>query len=118
LSHHANDTDKQAKIQKIDQFHTTQLAYLLERLKAVQEADGWLLDNCMILYGSGIADGNAHAHHNLPILLAGNAGGRIATGRHLAYPDGTPLNNLYLKMLELSGVQAEPFGDSTGVLEV
>ena len=116
LSHHGGDTDKQAKIQKINRFHATQLAYILQKLKSIPEGDGTLLDHSMIVYGSGISDGNAHAHDNLPILLAGKANGTIKTGRHVRMPRETPLTNLYVSMLDRMGVQVDGFGDSTGRL--
>ncbi|MBX3422542.1 MAG: DUF1552 domain-containing protein [Pirellulaceae bacterium] len=116
LSHHEGKAEKQAKIQKINQFHVTQLAYFLQRLKEVPERGGTLLDNCLIVYGSGIADGNAHAHNNLPILLAGSGAGAVRPGRHLAYPDGTPLTNLYLSMLGIIGISVDRLGDSTHAL--
>ena len=116
LSHHGGDTAKQEKIQKINRFHTTQLAYVLERLKSIPEGNGTLLDHCMVLYGSGISDGNAHAHEDLPILLAGKANGTVKTGRHLRMPDETPLTNLYVSMLDRMGVKLDNFGDSTSRL--
>ena len=118
LSHHDNKEEKKAKIAKINHFHTTQFAYFLDKLKAVKEGEGTLLDNCMILYGSGIADGNEHAHHNLPILLAGRGGGTLKTGRHVKLEGRVPLNNLYLSMLDRLGAPIERFGDSTGRLAV
>ena len=72
----------------------------------------------MILYGSGISDGNAHSHDDLPILLAGKASGTITTGRHLRLPEETPLTNLYVSMLDRMGVEVAGFGDSTGRLEL
>jgi hypothetical protein len=116
LSHHGGLKEKQDKIKKINYFHITQLAYLLDNLKAHQEGEGTLLDNCMIVYGSGIGDGNRHNHNELPILLAGKGGGTIRTGRHVRYPRETPLTNLYLSMLDWMGVSLESFGDSTGRL--
>jgi hypothetical protein len=85
-------------------------------LKAVAERDATLLDHCMIVYGSGISDGNSHAHDDLPILVAGRANGTIKTGRHIRYPGETPLTNLYLAMLDRMGVNIDRFGDSTGRL--
>ena len=117
LSHHGNDAAKKQKIAQINRFHTTQFAYFLEKLKAVKEGEGTLLDNCMIVYGSAIADGNAHAHHDLPVLLAGQGGGDLTVGRHVRYPTETPMTNLFLAMLERMGAPLERFGDSTGVLK-
>ncbi len=116
VSHHGNDAKKQAKIQKIDQFHVSQLAYFLAKLKTIPEGDGTLLDHAMIVYGSGIGDGNRHNHDDLPILLAGRGGGSIQTGRHIKLDAQTPLNNLYLSMLERMDVPVETLGDSTGKL--
>jgi hypothetical protein len=117
LSHHGGNKEKQEKIRTINRFHITQLAHLLEKLKTVKEGDGTLLDNCMILYGSGIGDGNRHNHDHLPILLAGKGGGTLKTGRHLRYQQETPLTNLFLSMLDRVGAPADSFGDSTGRLE-
>jgi hypothetical protein len=117
LSHHAGNREKLEKIKKINTFHVTQLAYLLEKLKGVKEGSGTLLDNCMIVYGAGIGDGNRHNHDELPILLAGKGGGTLKTGRHVRYPRNTPLMNLYLSMLDRMGAPVESLGDSTGQLK-
>ncbi len=116
ISHHGGDAAKQEKIQKINQFHAAQLAVILEKLKSIPEGDGALLDHCMIVYGSGISDGNAHSHDDLPILLAGKGNGTIKTGRHVRLPKETPLTNLYVSMLDRMGVTVDRFGDSTGRL--
>jgi hypothetical protein len=116
LSHHGKDPVKMAKIAKINRFHTTQFAYFLEKLKSVKEGNGTLLDNCMIVYGGAIADGNAHAHHDLPVLLAGGGGGTLTPGRHVRHPKETPMTNLFLSMLDRMGAPTERFGDSTGIL--
>jgi hypothetical protein len=79
----------------------------------VQEGDRTLLDNSMIMCGSSLSDGNRHDPNNLPILLGGKGGGRIQSGRHLAYPSNTPLCNLYVSMLACMGVDVPRFGDST-----
>ena len=71
----------------------------------------------MIVYGCGMSDGNKHNHNDLPILLAGSGGGTIDSGRHLRYPQETPLTNLYVSMLGRVGVQIVDFGDSTGTLD-
>jgi hypothetical protein len=118
LTHHQNDPEKIEKVTKIDTYHTQLLAYYLGKLKSTPDGDGSLLDHSMVLYGSSICDGNAHTHHNLPLLLAGSAGGRIKGGRHLVYGKETPMNNLLVSMLDLAGVPGvESFGDSTGKLD-
>lgn len=116
LSHHRNDEAKKAKIGQINLFHTQQLAYLLERLDAVAEGEGSLLDHSMIVYGSGNSDGNRHSHHDLPILLAGRGCGTLRSGRHIRYPTETPLNNLWLSMLNRMDINLAQLGDSTGCL--
>ena len=116
LSHHGGDEAKLDKIRKINRFHVTQLAYLLQKLKSIPEGDGSVLDHSMIVYGSGISDGNAHSHGDLPILLAGKANGTVKTGRHIRLRDETPLTNLYVSMLNRMGVPVARFGDSTGEL--
>lgn len=117
LSHHGNDEEKQAKISKINLFHVQQFAYFLDRLSQMPEGEGTVLDNTIIMYGSGIGDGNRHNHDDLPILLAGGGAGTITSGRFVQYPKETPLNNLYLALLDRFGVEIEAMGDSTGRLE-
>ncbi len=117
LSHHGKSEHKQAQIAKINRFHLDRFNYLLTRLDSISEGNGRLLDNCMLVYGSGISDGDRHNHDDLPILLAGSGAGRIKTGRHIEYKNGTPLCNLYLWMLKEMGVSAEKFGDSSAVLK-
>lgn len=117
LSHHGNDPAKQEKIRRINRFHVTQLAYFLDALAAVREGEGTLLDHSMIVYGSGIGDGNRHNHDDLPILLAGGGGGSLQPGRHIRVAAKTPMTNLYLTLLDRLGVHTERLGDSTGHLE-
>jgi hypothetical protein len=118
LSHHQNNPEILAKIAQIDQFYTAQLAYFLERLRDTKEAGGRsILDNSMIVYCSGLSDGNRHAHDNLPVILAGRAGGVLTPGRHLALTEKTPMTNLYVRMLNIMGVPGDRFGDSTGELK-
>ena len=121
LSHHGSDPKKLEKIKKINTFHIEQVGYLLGKMKSVKEPNGTtLLDNAMVVYGSGIGDGNRHNHDDLPILLAGKGGGTIESGRHLVYPKKSdiPLMNLYLALFERMGVPTAKFGDSTGVLKI
>jgi hypothetical protein len=116
LSHHGGDPAKQERIRAINRFHVEQLAYLLEKLKSTREGTGSLLDHCLIVYGSGISDGNAHSHDDLPILVAGRANGTVKTNRHVRYARETPLTNLHLSILERQGIHVPGFGDSTGRL--
>lgn len=117
LSHHGNNAEKQQKISRINRFHIKQFAYLLDRLRAVREGDGCLLDHSMIAIGSGNSDGNRHNHDDLPILLAGRGNGTISTGRHMVLQSETPLNNLWLALLNRMDVATAQLGDSTGVLQ-
>lgn len=117
LSHHGRNEDKQKQIAQINRYHCSLFNYFLDRLSSIQEGERTLLDNSMIVYGSGIGDGNRHNHHDLPILLAGKGGGQIETGRHLSYRRDTPLTNLYLTMLNKMGIGAESFSDSTGLIK-
>ncbi len=101
---------------KIDTYHIALLGYFLEKLRATPDGDGSLLDHVMILYGSGMGNGNLHEHTNLPALVAGGGAGRLRTGRHLAYPEDTPQSNLLVTLLDKAGVEVEKIGDSTGQL--
>ena len=117
LSHHGGKAEKKEKIRTINIFHTQQLAYLLEKLDSVKEAGGTLLDHSMIAYGSANSDGNAHNHDDLPVLLAGQGCGTLKSGRHVRYPDETPLANLWISMLNRMDIKVAQLGDSTGGLK-
>ena len=114
LSHHANDPVKNRKIREIDRYHISILAYMVEKMMSIEEANGsTLLDNSMILYGSGISDGDRHDHINLPVLLVGKGGGTMKAGQHQKFHRETPMSNLLLAMLQQAGVPIQSFGDST-----
>ena len=117
LSHHQNKQDWIKHLAKIDKYLIGHYAKFLERLKSIPEGTGTLLDNSMIVYGSAIADGNEHSHHDLPVLVAGNGGGTIASGRHIVFPKETPLNNLFLSMLDRMDAGVDSLGDSSGRLK-
>lgn len=121
LSHHGNDAKKLEKIAKINRFHMDQFAYLVGKMAAVKEPNGsTLLDNVMLVYGSGNGDGNRHNHDDLPVLLVGKGGGSVESGRHVVYgrrPE-VPLTNLFMAMFERMGAPAKAFGDSTGALKI
>jgi hypothetical protein len=117
ISHHQGNPENLEKLAKIDTFYMEQLAYFLNRLKSTPDVDGKsLLHNSMIVYGGCISDGDRHNHDDLPIVVAGNAGGAFSPGRHVDFGENVPLSNLYLRMLEEFGVDAKRFGDSSGAL--
>ncbi len=118
LSHHRNNEEMMDKIAEIDLWYMRQFAWFLEQLDATNDLDGRsLLENSMIVYGSGNADGNRHTHVNLPVILAGGGGGSLAPGRFTKFP-ATPMSNLLLSMADRMGVKGvERLGDSTGRLE-
>jgi len=116
LSHHENKAENLRQYQLINQWHIEQYGYLLRKLRDMKEGDSSVLDNSMILFGAGIRDGNKHDPHNLPVVVAGKAGGRLASGQHLSYEKDTPLSNLYVSMLDAFGTPVERFADSTGRL--
>ena len=117
LSHHERKEENLTQYQRIGQWHIEQYAYLLNKLKSFKEGDSTVLDNSMILFGSGLRDGNRHSPHNLPLVLGGRAGGRINTGQHLVYDKDTPLSNFYCSILDAFGAPVESFADSTGTLK-
>jgi hypothetical protein len=119
LSHHENNPRKIAQYDSIVRWYVAQFAEFIARLRSIPEGSGTLLDYCMILFGSGMSDGNAHNPMNLPILLGGRGGGTIRPGSHIAAPESsTPLCNLYLSMLDRMQVSLEAFGDSNGRLNL
>lgn len=117
LTHHRGSEEMIAKVIRINRYHVEQFAYLIEKLRSTPDGDGSLLDHSMIIYGSGLADGNRHTHHDLPVLLAGGGNGKLKPGRHVRYAKDTPMANLYLAMLDRMGVETESLGDSNGKLE-
>ncbi len=117
ISHHNFEADKLAALAKINVDQSELFAYFLTKLEALKEGNSTLLDHSLIMYGSDLSVPTVHSQHDLPILLAGGASGRIAGGRYIVYPgDTTPLTNLYLTMLDKVGVPTEKLGDSTGKL--
>ena len=116
LTHHRNDPAMMEKVAQINTYHVQQFAAWIEKLKTIKEGDSSLLDNCMIVYGAGLSDGNRHSHEDLPTLIAGRAGNFIKPGRRVVYRKETPMSNLFLTMMDRMGVPAEHFGDSTGPL--
>jgi hypothetical protein len=118
LTHHQGDKQKIAKVIQINIFHTKLLADLLAKMQAIPDGDGSLLDHSLIMYGGALSDGNMHLYKDLPLLLVNSGIGGVPGGRHIKYPQDTPIANLYLTMLHMLGVEAEQFGDSNGKLDL
>lgn len=112
LTHNGGNPEKLAKVAKINAFHVSLFAYYLEKLKATPEGDGSLLDNSLVLYGSGMGNPDVHDHTNLPVILAGGKNAGITGGQHLRYAEPTPLANVHLTMLDRAGVRLDRFADS------
>ena len=119
ISHHVltHDPEQDDVVAKIDQFHVEQYAYLIERLKSIQEGEKTMLDNCSFVLGSGLGNGAKHSYEQLPLIVAGSGGGAFETGRHLKASKGTPLANLWLSMADNMGVELKRFADSTQRLQ-
>jgi hypothetical protein len=111
ITHHRGNPEWIEKVARINTYHMQQFAYFLAKLKSTPDGDGTLLDHSLIVYGSGLSDGNSHDHGNLPVLVAGKL-----AGRHTVYPHETPMNNLHLALLDRMGVRIDSLGDSNGEL--
>lgn len=114
LSHHSNNPEKMEKLAKINAYHVSLFAYFLNKLKSTPDGDGNLLDHSLFLYGSGMGNPDVHDHIDLPIVVAGGAGGRVKGARHVRYAEPTPLANLHLTLLDRAGVRLDSFADSNG----
>ena len=117
ISHHRNEPERIEKVARINTYHVTLFAYLLDKLRSTADGDGSLLDHVTILYGAGMSDSNAHNPHDLPIVLVGGGAGQLKGGRHVRVPKDTPLANLHLTLLDKFGVRWDRMGDSTGRLD-
>src|SRR5688572_18999749 len=116
ISHHQNRPEKLEKNVRIQHYQVGLFAHFLEKLRSTPDGDGSLLDHATILYGSNMSNSNAHDHFPLPNLVIGGATGRLKGGRHLKYPDHTPMSNLLVTLLDKTGVRTDTLGDSTGSL--
>jgi hypothetical protein len=115
-SHHQNNPARLEQLSRINAYHVALVAYFLDRLKATPDGDGNLLDHSLVLYGSAMSNSNIHNHGPLPVLVAGGAAGKMKGGRHLKYPENTPMANLLMTILDKAGIPQESVGDSTGFL--
>jgi hypothetical protein len=118
LSHHNNIPELIERMSKINTYHAKLFSQYLAKLKATPDGDGSLLDHSLIMYGSGMGNGNLHRHSDMPVLLAGKLAGRFKTGYHLDYKMDTPMANLLVAILDKAGVPIEKMGDSTGPLKL
>ena len=116
LSHHQGNLEMLAKIRVINALHLKLFAGFLQKMKDTKEGDSNLLDQSLIVYGSGLSDGNIHTHDQLPVVLCGRGGNFVSPGRHIVYQRETPVSNLFATMIERVGVRGEHVGDSTGRL--
>ena len=116
LSHHSNNRANKDRFAELNAYHHTMLVYFLEKLKTTQDGAGNLLDHSLVLYGSGMSDGNQHNHTPLPMTLIGGASGALKGGRHIKLPKLTTHSNLLLTILHKAGVKADKIGDSSGVI--
>ena len=112
-SHHQGDPIKLEKINKINKYHVSLLAYFLDKLKSTPDGDGTLLDHSMILYGAGLSDGDQHSHLQLPMVVIGGGAGQLKGNQHIEYVKDTPMSNFLLSVLDKVGVKQEKLGDST-----
>jgi hypothetical protein len=117
ITHHQQEAEKVAKVVKINHYHVTQFAYLLDKLRSTPDGDGSLLDHAILVYGTGMGDCNAHDPRSIPLVVAGGRSAQLKGGRHIRYPKETPLANLHLTLLDKLGVRLERIGDSTGRLD-
>jgi hypothetical protein len=118
ITHHQNKPELLEKITRINTFHVELFSYYVEKMKSIQDGDGSLLDHSMVVYGGALCDPNRHQHENLPTLLVGRGCGKLKPGRHIVYPQGTPMTNLYMALLDRMDVHPEAIADSTGQLEL
>ena len=118
MSHHGNNPEKMTAFAKLNTYHVDTLAYFIDKLHATPDGGGTLLDHAVVLYGSGMSDGNTHNNYNVPVVVVGGRDLQLKGNRHLKYAKGTPLANLSLTLLDKFGVKIEQFGDSTGELDL
>jgi len=117
-SHHGEKEERIAEFATINTYHVSMIPYFLEKLKNTPDGEGNLLDNTLVIYGSPMGDSNLHNHKRVPFFLAGHAGGAIKGGVHIKAPDGTPLANAMLGVLNALGVEETGFGDSTAAMDL
>jgi hypothetical protein len=118
LSHHSNIQENKDKLAQINRYHIGLFGYLLDKMQKTPDGEGTLLDNSLLMWGSGMGDSNVHNHDPLPILLAGGGAGSLKGGRHISAGNKVPLSNLHLTVLHKAGIEVDAFGDSTGTVDI
>jgi len=116
LSHHSNIQENKDRFTILNRYHVGLLAYFLDKLQKTPDGDGTLFDHSLVLYGSGLGDGNQHDHTDLPVLVAGGASGQHKGGKHIRTAKDTPMANLLISVLAKMNIQEDKFGDSAGVI--
>ena len=112
-THYGSDQEKIRKVAAINEFNVAQFAYMVKKMNALKEGEGTLLDNCIMMWGSGLEDGNKHQRENLPFILAGKGGDAIKTGRFLPNTKGNQ-GDLLTTLLSCAGVPLDrPIGIAT-----
>jgi hypothetical protein len=118
VSHHGNVPDTIVKYAKINAYHLSLFGDFVDKLRTTPDGDGTLLDHSLLLYGSGMGNGDKHDQARIPIMLAGSAAGRLKGGRHISVPDGTPLANLIAGLGQVAGLDLGKLENSTGIVEL
>ena len=118
ISHHGNNPEKMKNYAKLNTYHVETLAYLLKKLQTTAETEGNLLDQTVVLWGSGMSDGNTHNNFNVPVVVVGGKALNVRANRHVKYAKGTPLANLMLGIIDRFGVEVDKFGDSTSEIDL
>ncbi len=118
LSHNRGNATMMQQTTEINTHHIKLFAYFLEKMRSARDGDGSLLDHSLIVYGSGLGDGDLHTQQRMPIVVMGGGGGQLKGGRHINFPDGTPFANLHVALLDMVGTPVEKLGDSTGKLDL
>ena len=117
-SHHGEDPKRIDGFSKINQYHVKMLAHFVDRLAKTPDGQGTLLDHSMVLYGTNMGNPNQHLHYDVPHVIVGGVNGKFKGGRHLAYPERTPMTNLLVSMLGKSGIQTDRLGDNNGTVDL
>jgi hypothetical protein len=118
ISHHGNRPEAIAGHTKVNTYHVSLFAKFLDRLRTTPDGDGSLLDHSLILYGSGMSDGNGHTGAPLPAAVIGGGAGQVKGNRHVVMPQQTPMANLLLSVAHAFGVESPKFGVSTGSVDL